>query len=110
MPESAPHFREAAVVVGLFERNCAEQAMLLIVWAGGEIERVRVTDTIVAEDQGPQARVGDYLSIGILELSNEVSGCRVECVDGAVAEVSDQNVIAERAEIGAGSRNAPGSI
>ena len=79
----------------------AEQAVLLLADAGGEVERVHVAAVAaVAELQGPQLVDHDAVAALVLERAEEGAGRRVVGVDAgvALAEVADEQRAAEDAE------------
>src|SRR2546425_7006683 len=99
-------------------RERAEQAVLLPPGARGEEQGIRrpVGGVALAEAQGPEAVDLDRTAAGGmqrapgLELAQAVEFHGVESVDTAVAEVSDEQVVAEGAEVGGGTRQPPGGV
>jgi hypothetical protein len=66
-----------------------------LVWAGPPAVKYRVcgvAGTTRPEHHVPQSRVGDHLAIAVHDLAKKVPTCVVS-VDGAVPEVSDQDVV-----------------
>src|SRR5215831_19666757 len=93
--------------------------MTLLEGARGEEEGVRravgVVGRALAEGQRPEAINRERWSVrGVqgaagLELALTGEGCRVEGVDATVAEIADEEVIAEAPEVGGRERQAAAS-
>src|SRR5262245_10259343 len=91
--------------------QAAEQAIHLIIDAGGEVEGVLVASGgAVAEGQGPEAVDGDRLSRFVLHQSQESAGRGIVGGDPAAAEIADEQCIAELSEVGGSKRDSPGSV
>src|SRR5207253_2246657 len=76
------------------------QTMRLIIGPGCEVEAVfERSGFAVAEGQSPQAVDLDRVAAGICQLSLEYAGCRIERADPTIAEVSNEDVVAERCEV-----------
>src|SRR5438876_557893 len=91
--------------------DAAVEAMGFVGGAGGEEEGVQVlTEEAVAEGQAPEAVDGDDVAAGVGELAEESAGGGVKRVDGAVAEVADEEVAGEGAEVGGGHGHAPRGV
>jgi hypothetical protein len=76
--------------------------------AGGEVQRVRgAGGAAIAELQPPQVRDGDRLAVGVFQLADETAAVRIEGVDVAIAEIADQQIVAERAKVRGGDRYCP---
>src|SRR4030095_16278211 len=91
----------------------AEQAVRLVVGAGGEEQRVgRAGVATVAEADAPQAVDFDRLMVGALHNAVLFPAvlALVERVDPAVAEVADQQIAAELAEVRRRHGKAPRGI
>src|SRR5260370_17566000 len=70
--------------------QAAEQTVLLVVRAGGEIKRVGPAPiAAVANLEGPQSVDDDRLGIGVAHLAQRLPAHKIEGVDIAVAEISD---------------------
>src|SRR5690606_32256936 len=76
----------------------AEQAVLGLLHAGGEPDRVLTADPGGAALQVPQALDRDRLAVGPAERAEVPAGARVVGVDPAVAEVADEQGVGEGAE------------
>src|SRR5262252_8879004 len=79
--------------------DLAEQAVRLAVRASGEEQFVGLRRVPVAEPQSPQAVDDDRLAIGLPQLAGPSAGVRVVDVDVTVAEVSNEQITAELAEV-----------
>ena len=89
-------------------RQRAEQAVRLVVEAGGEVHRVGVAAAAaVADLQRPQPVDLDGLAVGVVQVAQGGAGRGVEGVDAAVAEVAHQQVAAEGPEARRRQRQAP---
>src|SRR5215470_5822425 len=84
--------------------------MILASCSGSEIQRVRAANSIVAESQAPQSWIHDHSALNVGNLPDEIPRGRIKSVDRAVTEVSDQNIVAEPAEVRACLRDAPRRI
>src|SRR6202140_4231180 len=103
----------AAAVNGLMSVGiqAAEQTVLLAVRAGGEIKRIgRPSIAAVAEHDGPQPLDEDRLPLGVAHLAKKPAAVRIEGVDMAVAEISDQDGAAQFTEITRRECHAPGRV
>src|SRR5260370_41559933 len=79
--------------------------------SGGEEQGVdRRIDEAVAKGDAPQAVDRYRLPVGRLELADEPAGGQVIGVDPAVAEVADEQAVAELAKAGGRECHAPGRI
>src|SRR5262244_2993908 len=95
----------------LFSYDGSEETVGLIIEPGGEEQGVRVARRkSIPECQAPQAVDRDRIGISGLELTEEPPGKSIEGVDATVAEITDQQGIAERAEIGGSQSQAPGRV
>src|SRR5260370_39855000 len=95
----------------LLMREAAEEAVLLTVRTGSEVDCIGVTASApIADPQAPQPVDHDRLSVGIGQLAEEIAGAGVERVDVAVAEIADQYVAAKPAEARRSQRHAPRRI
>src|SRR5262249_39924316 len=98
----------------------AEQAILLVIDARGEEEGVPTgAAAAVAELDPPQSLVvgaveatveDQRLAMGVLKLAEEVAVLEFEGVYVTIAEVADQQGLAEPAEVVRSDRHAPGRI
>src|SRR5439155_23145581 len=80
--------------------NGAEEAMLLVVQAGGEEQGVRGPALmVVAKGQRPQVGDRDRDAVVVRERAEEGAARWVVGVDAAIAAVADQQRSAERTEI-----------
>ena len=76
--------------------------------AGREVQRVLgAGGAAVAERQPPQVRDGDWLAARVFQLAGEMAVLGIEGVDGAVAEIADQQIVAEAAKVRGGHRYGP---
>src|SRR6516162_1389405 len=89
--------------------NRPEEAVLLIVRTGGEIEGVRAGCAPAAQGQLPQPVDLQRLAVGAVEFIDKLTA-RVEHVDLAVPEIADEDLAAEPAEGKGGTRHAPRRI
>ncbi len=55
----------------------------------------------------PEVRDGDRLAVGVFQLADEMAVLGIERVDGAVAEIADQQIVAEAAKVRGGHRYGP---
>src|SRR4051812_19204075 len=77
-------------------RDLAEQPMLFVVDAGGEIERgCRPGAAPIAEAKSPEPINGYRLVAGIEQKAVEVSGLQIEDGNLAAAELADQHLVAD---------------
>jgi hypothetical protein len=75
--------------------------MLFVADARGEVNGVRVAPiAAVAVDERPKKVILNRLAVRPAQLADESAGLAVEDVDGAVAEVADQQVAREFPEAG----------
>jgi len=89
----------------------AEQTVRLIVKPCGEEQGVRAAgQTSIPERQSPQAVNRNRIAISVSELVAEDTTDRIKGIDPPVAEIADQHVMAERAEIGGSQGQAPGRV
>ena len=89
----------------------AEQTVRLIVKPCGEEQDVRAAgQTSIPERQSPQAVNRNRIAISVSELVAEDTTDRIKGIDPPVAEIADQHVIAELAEIGGSQGQAPGRV
>src|SRR5262249_36932161 len=92
----------------LRHRQRAEEAVRVSVDARGEKEGVRAArEAVIAKLEGPQARFGKRLAIGVFELAAEGTGARIVGIDMAIRHVTDEQRVAEPAEVVRGDRHAP---
>src|SRR5260370_637048 len=88
----------------------AEEAVVFIVDAGGEKQGVRRSGSrVISESERPQAVDGHKRIIGILQEADEFVGEAIECGNPTPTEISDEDAVAELAQIAAGPHGAPGS-
>ena len=91
--------------------NRTEEAVLLTIRAGGEIDRVDVAAiATVANTKAPQSIDNNHLTMGIADFVNEHAGVRIVRIDMAFAEISDQQCAGECSEALRRDRNAPRRI
>src|SRR5260370_7668670 len=84
----------------LLRREAAEEAVLLTVWTGSEVDCIGVTASApIADPQAPQPFDHDRLSVGIGQLAEEIAGAGAERVDVAVAQISYQHLAAHPAQL-----------
>src|SRR6185437_2658330 len=93
----------------------AQQAVLLVVDAGGEPERVGAAGRRRAGQQAPQAGLGERLAGGpdtdlAGDMTGEVMAVLGDDVDPAVPEVADQQRAGSGAKAGRGDGQAPGRV
>ncbi len=89
----------------------AVQTVGFIIRARGEEERVgRLTPDTVAERNSPKTIDLQHASAGVAQLPGKVVWTQVVGVDRSVAEIADQQMIAERPEPRWRQRHAPGCI
>src|SRR4029078_137495 len=87
-----------------------EETVHFIVRAGGEVERVGVARRYsVSKLDGPQTVDGDGPALFVAQRAGKVS-VRAIGVDAAIAEIADENVSAELAEVRGRLNDAPGSV
>ena len=85
--------------------------MRFVVGTRGKIERVRVAALpAVAERDAPEAIDHDRFAALIFELTNVLSACEIVRVQLAVAEVADDERIAERTEVFRRMCESPGCL
>src|SRR5207253_10073990 len=100
----------AGVVLGGADQ-APDQSMLFIADAGGEEEGVPSASILaVAERQAPEPGDLDCLVVCVCEGAEEFPRVRIEGVDLAVAEVANQQVVAEFAKARRSHRQAPGRV
>src|SRR6266849_3804605 len=95
-----------------------EEAVLLVIGARGEEEGIRrpVVGGALAEAERPESVDGDRRPFGgvkraaVLELAVAFQAAEVEGVNAPVAKVADEQVVAERPEIGGCQRQPPGRV
>src|SRR5437660_11635385 len=107
----------SAVLLGVFpvvpghRQNLPEQAVGLIIDAGGKEQLVGISERdAIAEPYGPQPIVDEGLPVTAFELTLELAVREIERVDPPVAEVADEHLIAQLAEISRGHRQTPRRI
>src|SRR5262245_29073891 len=103
----------AAAVNGLMlvGTQAAEQAVLLVVRAGGEINRVGPSSiAAVANLEGPQPVDDDRLALGVAHLAQRLPAAKIEGVDIAVAEISDPQGAGQVTEISRRDCHTPGRV
>ncbi len=105
-PVAVPMMDAGSGVIGV---DLAEEAVGFIVDAGGEVYGVRVeTVDAVPGLEGPEMIVDQGLAVCAVDRAEEhVRGCVIG-EDLAVAKVADQQIVAERAEVGGGDDDSPG--
>src|SRR6266513_2507904 len=95
----------------------AEQAVRLVVWPGGEEQRVRwPCASAVAEAKRPQAldlqrraaSTVQHAAALVLAVAKRI--VRIVGVDAAVAEVADEQIVAEGTEVSRRKRQSPRRI
>src|SRR5262249_52301785 len=90
------------------EIDATVDAVFLVVRPRGEEQRVGLLiHNSIAELDTPETVDDQRLSIRRLQLSLEFSGLRIERVDRPVAEIADENVIAELSEALRRERDSP---
>lgn len=52
-------------------------------------------------------RDGDRLAVGVFQLADEMAAVRIEGLDVAIAEIADQQIVAEAAKVPGGHRYCP---
>src|SRR5262249_15917745 len=83
----------------------------LIIRAGREVELVGITaHAAISEHQGPQTLDLDCSPPAVLQLSARRSASEIERVDLAIAEITNQEMVAERAESGRRATHSPGGV
>src|SRR5437762_4356559 len=87
--------------------NQAEEAVGLVVDPGAEEQRLSVARYAVSEPQTPQPVDLDRVAVRPVQLAQPVAGPDVVGVDPAVAEVADEEGVAEPAESGRRLHEAP---
>ena len=88
--------------------QAAEQALCLILHAGGKIERVGTSSlAAIAGSNGPQIPDRDRLSVRAVELALEVIVLEVESINRAVTEISDQQITGQLAKTIGRDRQPP---
>src|SRR5947209_7707039 len=99
------------MLVGAWSQ-AAEQTVLFVVRAGGEINRVGQTSiSAIADFEGPQPVDDERLPVGVAHLVNKRAAGRIEGVDVAVAEISDPQLVRQWTEIRRRHvRHAPGRL
>src|SRR5689334_3249530 len=76
--------------------------------AGREVQRVgRTCGAAISEAQSPQVPDGDRPPVCVFQLAGEMAVRRIEGVDGAIAEIADQQVVAEATEVRRSHRYGP---
>lgn len=75
-----------------------------------EVERVGILRSANAEHQAPKRNIRDGCPGLVFQLTEEGSARGIEGVDCPVSEITDQNIVAELAEAGAGLRHTPRRI
>src|SRR4051812_40666134 len=87
----------------------AEEPFRLLLRSSCEVEVVRVAEGLaVAVLEVPEAVELHGRAVGCAEVVDELARLRVEGEDAAVAEVADQQLARERAEVLGGHHQAPG--
>src|SRR5271167_4039940 len=87
--------------------NLSQQAVCLIVDAGGKIYGVRVETGSGAGLERPEEGIDDRLAICSVKDAQECVGRWVIGEDLAVAEVADQQIVAEETKAGGSQSNSP---
>lgn len=94
-----------------FTLNIAEEAVCFTIYTGSEEEFVGwARDCIITELQGPQAIDRDGISILVSELTEKRTRIWIERIDVTIAEVTDQQVIAELAKVSRCQGQTPGRV
>src|SRR3954451_23407108 len=106
-PRAAPSIGPPGLAGG---PDAREQAVRLVLDAGGEDERLLRADGAVAEAQAPQALVDDGVAARIAEGAEQLAGLEVVGVDPAVAEVAHEQRMAELAEVTGRAHQAPRGV
>src|SRR5215813_2681697 len=96
------------IFTGMTSANLTERSVLLIIRAGREVELVGITaHAAISEHQGPQTLDLDCSPPAVLQLSAKRSASGIERVDLAIAEITNQEMVAERAESGRRANHSP---
>src|SRR5216110_2811244 len=74
--------------------DCAEQAILLVIDSRGEVESIRITKSVGPEGQCVNVGIRDDVAVAIVDF----------------AEIANQDIVAEGAEVGAGLSDSPRSV
>ncbi len=91
--------------------DAAVQAVGFVVGAGRKEQGVvRLVVCVIAESDAPEPRSRNRRIAGVADGAERCAGGRVIGIDLAVAEITDQQRIAERAEIRRRERNSPRRI
>ena len=91
--------------------NLTEEAMHLIINTSGKEERVGWTSgCAIAKLQSPQTIDHNWISSVTFKLTDTFAGFRVVSIDAPIAEIADQQIIAELAKIRGSERQAPGRV
>jgi hypothetical protein len=91
--------------------DAAVQTVLLMAGPGREEQAVgRLTRQSVADAQAPQAVDFQRLAICCTELPEKIARGCIERIDGAIAEVADEEAIAEAPEVRGRKRDSPRCI
>src|SRR5579859_1262697 len=101
-----------AVLFGNYWRERAEETVLFAIEAGGEKQRCGgARAAVVAEGQRPQTVDEDERIICIVaHEADKFPGEAVEGGNPAAAEITDEDGVAELAEVARGPDHAPGSV
>ena len=93
-------------------RDAADDAVAFTIWPGAKEERRNkfAVNPGDVEIQGPQAIHHDGIAHGVGQGPEEGAGMGVEGIDDAVAEIADQQRVAELAEMFRRLDHAPGGI
>src|SRR5262249_24843628 len=91
--------------------NGPEQAVRIVIHAGGEEQRIRVPARVaVAERQRPQIGDGERVAVVIRELTEKSAVPRLVSEEVAVPVVADEEVAAEWTEVRRSQDEPPGRV
>src|SRR5690242_229645 len=95
----------------LLKSYAAEASVSVGAGPGGEIENIfQSSHATIAEHNGPQSLNGNRASGGVRKLAQKGAGGGVESRNVAVAQITDQDIVAEGSEICGCESDAPGGI
>src|SRR5882724_8440293 len=110
-PEGPPVGAARPLLPLLAHGDLAEEPVCLVVNPGREKQLVMLPcRAIIAEAQAPQAIDRDALPLTLGEGTQEVTGVGIEGIDLAIAEIADDEGLAELAEVVRGEGQAPGRV
>src|SRR4030095_11375160 len=91
--------------------NLPEQTACFIIDPGGEVEIVLIAPkSTITECESPQSCVLNRIAVRILQGSKESARRWIERIDRSVAEIPNQQTVAERSEIIGRERDSPRGI